>query len=47
METVEAYISAGTGTHRRLRMAALETALDYTIEKAAFSELKLFETLVN
>jgi glycosyltransferase involved in cell wall biosynthesis len=47
IETVEAYVSAGVGTHRRLRMAALETALDYTIEKAAFSELKLFESLVN
>ncbi len=46
LETVEAYVAAETGSRHRLRMAAIGTALEYTIEKAAFSELRLFERLV-
>jgi hypothetical protein len=46
METVEGYVAAEPNARHRMRLAAIETALDYTIEKAAFSELKLFERLM-
>jgi glycosyltransferase involved in cell wall biosynthesis len=47
LEVVEAYVAAGASTQKRLRLAAIETSLEYTIEKAAFSELKLFEKILN
>jgi hypothetical protein len=39
---VEAFLSASSGVRERLRASGIATALDYTIEKAAFSEYQLF-----
>ena len=44
---VDAYIQAGPDVRRRLRENGVLTALDYTIEKAAFSEYQLFRTLLD
>lgn len=46
MATVDAFLDLETGARTRMRDAAIETALDYTIDKAAFSELALFRTML-
>ncbi len=44
---VDAFVEAGPEVRRRLRENGVRTALDYTIEKAAFSEYQLFATLLD
>ena len=46
MAVVGAFLDLGDGPRARMRNAAIETALDYTIDKAAFSELTLFRTML-
>ena len=40
--TVGDFVAAGESVRRRMREAAIATALDYTIDKAAFSEYRAF-----
>ena len=44
---VDGYMQAGPEVRRRLRENGVRTALDYTIEKAAFSEYQLFRSLLD
>lgn len=46
MRAIAAYIDLPEEMRARMRMAAIETALDYTIDKAAFSELALFQEML-
>ena len=43
---VGAFLDLAEAPRARMREAAIETALDYTIDKAAFSELALFRTML-
>jgi glycosyltransferase involved in cell wall biosynthesis len=47
MEIVSSYIGLASQVRERMRYAAIETSLNYTIEKAAFSELALFREMLN
>ena len=42
MKVAAAYLELAEEPRRRMRHAAIETALDYTVDKAAFSEFTLF-----
>lgn len=42
MEQARAFIAADSGARERLRDSGIATALDYTVEKAAFSEYQVF-----
>ena len=46
MRAVEAYVALAEEPRQRMRRSAIRTALDYTIDKAAFSELSLFEEML-
>ena len=47
MDAVSAYIRLAPHIRERMRYAAIETSFDYTIDKAAFSELTLFREMMN
>ena len=42
MKVVDAFVSGGADLRARMRKAAIETSLEYSIEKAAFSEYEIF-----
>lgn len=46
MAAANAFLDLAAAPRERMRTAAIETALDYTIEKAAFSELRLFRAML-